>query len=298
MASREFEAFQTRAAAQPKRPAPKSLVDLRAQIESALAAAPLAAGVEHEAVEVGGVPAIWLRRASAQDVPILCYFHGGGYRMGSALGWRAFGSHLADACHARVLLVDYRLAPEHSFPAAVDDAVAVYSGLLRAGEDPRRIVLAGDSAGGGLAAAALLAAPERDLPLPAGAALLSPWLDLTNTAETFRTGAGSDRVFSKSQADEAAALYLAGGDPRQLLASPLLGEWKGKPPLLVHVGDTEVLLDDARGLATRARAAGVEVRLSIYPEMPHVWHLSYPAFPEAVKAVEEIAAFVADVTGV
>jgi acetyl esterase/lipase len=291
VASREFYEYQARAAAQPA-PPPASIPELRARIDAALGSAPLEPGVSERRLDAGGVAAIALERPGGERDPLLLYFHGGGYRIGSAHAWRAYGSRLAAACRARVWLVDYRLAPEHPFPAAVEDAARAYRFLLAQGEGPGRIVLAGDSAGGGLAAAALLALAREREPLPAGAACLSPWADLTNRADSYRTRAQTDKLFGHKQAEEAAALYLAGHPARDPLASPLFGDWAGMPPLLIHAGDAEVLLDDATGLAGRARAAGVDLHLSVYPEMPHVWHLAYPAFPEAVRAVEEIAAFV------
>ncbi|MBW2501159.1 MAG: alpha/beta hydrolase [Deltaproteobacteria bacterium] len=297
MPSREFIEFQKRAAAAPAADPPDTIEAVRAQIDATLGVQPLAEGVEAESVEVGGVPAIWLRPIGSDAAPILCYFHGGGYRMGSATAWRAYASHLSRACRARVLLVDYRLAPEHPFPAAVEDALATYAGLIQAGEPPARIVLAGDSAGGGLAAAALLGASHRGITLPAGLVCLSPWTDLTNRARSFETHAQSDHLFSLEQAETAASLYLAGHDPTDPLASPVRGDWQGLPPALIQVGDVEVLLDDAHDLAAKARAAAVDVQLSVYPGMPHVWQMNYPAFPEAVQAVEEIASFVAEVAG-
>jgi acetyl esterase/lipase len=297
LASPEFHAYQARAASQTATaPAPASIAELRARIDASLGAVPLEPGVRERRLDAGGVPVIGLERGGGERDPVLLYFHGGGYRIGSAHAWRAYASRLAAAARARVLLVDYRLAPEHPFPAAVEDAVCAYRGLLSAGEAPARIVLGGDSAGGGLAAAALIALRRQDLPLPAGAACLSPWADLTNRAESYRTRAHSDRLFGHAQAEQAAALYLADHPASDPLASPLFGDWSGMPPLLIHAGDTEVLLDDATGLAQRARDAGVDVHLSVYPEMPHVWHLAYPAFPEAVRAVEELAGFVARVS--
>lgn len=295
MVSQAFLEFQARVRAAERPAPPATLEERRAQAEAALAA-PLAEGVRAEDVEINRVSCIALRRDVIPDLPLVVYFHGGGYRMGSAQAWRAFCSHLVVACRARVLNVDYRLAPEVPFPGAVEDAVAVYRGLLDGGEEPGQIVLAGDSAGAGLAAATLLSGRERGHPPPAGVVCLSPWADLTNRAETFASCAASDQLFSRAQADEAALLYLAGADPEQPLASPVFGDWRGMPPVLIHVGSVEVLLDDAKNLAATARAAGVDARLSIYPEMPHVWHLSYPAFPEAVQAVEEVAAFVREVT--
>ncbi len=161
---------------------------------------------------------------------------------------------------------------------------------------PTQVVVAGDSAGGGLAAALLLAAKDQGLPLPAGGILLSPWADLTVTAATYETNASSDVLFSKASATEASGLYLGDHDPKDPLISPVFGDWTGLPPLLIQVGDTEVLLDDAALVASTARQSGVEVDHHVYADMPHVWQVSYPAYPESVAAVDEMAAFIGRVT--
>ena len=192
-------------------------------------------------------------------------------------------------------MVEYRLAPEHKFPKAVDDCFAVWESLLAEGIDTGRIVIAGDSAGGGLAASVTMHALA-DGVLPAGVICCSPWVDLTITADTYDTNAESDKLFSRTSAEEAAPAYLGGADPTNPIASPLFGDWNGAPPLLILVGDAEVLLDDSRKLADVAQAAGVDVTLSVYPDMPHIWTMSYPAFPEAVEGVTEMAEFVARVT--
>ena len=195
-----------------------------------------------------------------------------------------------------MLNVDYRLAPEHPFPAAVDDALSAYQWALDNGTPASRIVIAGDSAGGGLTAAALVAIRDRSLDTPAGAICLSPWVDLTNTSETYTSRASADKMFSLASATEASEMYLKGQDPKLPLASPLFADLAGLPPLLILVGDAEVLLDDSRTLAERASAAGVRTELFIYPEMPHVWTLNYPAYPEAAQAFDQMASFVARVT--
>lgn len=261
-----------------------------------MGALPLAAGTTARDIDADGVPAILCERDGANDDVVFIYFHGGGYRIASALAYRSYGTHLASACRVRVLLVDYRLAPENKFPAAVDDAVASYRWVLAQGTSANRVVIGGDSAGGGLTAALLLSARDHGLPRPAGGVCLSPWVDLTNTAFTYETRADTDTMFSKSAADQAAGLYLDGHDPTDPLASPVFGDWSGIPPLLIQVGDVEVLLDDAARLADAARQAGVDVEHHVYAEMPHVWQLQYPAFPETVEAVDEIAAFIARVT--
>jgi acetyl esterase/lipase len=296
MASKEFHAVQEAMAARPVPPPPADIAEQRSRIDEAMAQIPLAEGTVSEPFVRSGVAGIECRPVElADNAPIVLYFHGGGFRIASALAYRSYGSHLAAVLGARVLLVEYRLAPEHKFPKAVDDCFAVWESLLAEGIDTGRIVIAGDSAGGGLAASVTMHALA-DGVLPAGVICCSPWVDLTITADTYDTNAESDKLFSRTSAEEAAPAYLGGADPMNPIASPLFGDWDGAPPLLILVGDAEVLLDDSRKLAEVARAAGVDVTLSIYPEMPHIWTMSYPAFPEAVEGVTEMAEFVARVT--
>ena len=283
-------------AARPVPPPPADIVEQRTRIDEAMAQLPLAEGTVAEPFVRSGVPGIECRPVDvADDAPIVLYFHGGGFRIASALAYRSYGSHLAAVLGARVMLVEYRLAPEHKFPKAVDDCFAVWESLLAEGIDTGRIVIAGDSAGGGLAASVTMHALA-DGVLPAGVICCSPWVDLTITADTYDTNAESDKLFSRTSAEEAAPAYLGGADPMNPIASPLFGDWDGAPPLLILVGDAEVLLDDSRKLADVAKSAGVDVTLSVYPEMPHIWTMSYPAFPEAVEGVTEMAEFVARVT--
>jgi len=283
-------------AARPVPPPPADIAEHRSRIDEAMAQMPLAEGTVAEPFVRSGVAGIECRPVEVADnAPIVLYFHGGGFRIASALAYRSYGSHLAAVLGARVLLVEYRLAPENKFPKAVDDCFAVWESLLAEGIDTGRIVIAGDSAGGGLAASVTMHALA-DGVLPAGVICCSPWVDLTITADTYDTNAESDKLFSRTSAEEAAPAYLGSADPMNPIASPLFGDWDGAPPLLILVGDAEVLLDDSRKLAEVAKAAGVDVTLSIYPEMPHIWTMSYPAFPEAVEGVTEMAEFVARVT--
>jgi acetyl esterase/lipase len=297
MASKEFHELQERMASAPPPPPPADLNELRARIDANMGNLPLADGTSATEVDANGVHAILCTRDGGDGDPVFVYFHGGGYRLASALAYRAYGSHLAKAAQARVLLVDYRLAPENPFPAAVDDALAAYQWVLDNGTPASRVVIGGDSAGGGLTAALLLAAKDRGMPLPAGGVCLSPWVDMTLTADTYETRAAVDKLFSKASAEEASTIYLVGHDPKDPLVSPVFGAWAGMPPLLIQVGDAEVLLDDAAQLASVAAAAGVDVEHHVYAEMPHVWQLSYPAYPEAVDAVTQIGEFVRRVTG-
>jgi epsilon-lactone hydrolase len=297
MASEEYQAFQKAMAERPVPPPPANLQELRDRIDTNAGGLPVADGVTAEAVEIGGVSCIVCRPDGVtDDDPVLLYLHGGGFRMASALAYRSFGSHIAKAMGGRVVLVDYRLAPENPFPAAIDDTEAVYRGLLESGARAGQIAVAGDSAGGGLTASLALRTLA-DGPVPAALICASPVTDLTGSSESYDTNAATDKLWSKASAVEVAELYLAGHDPADPDASPLFGSWEGAPPLLVQVGSVETLLDDSRRLVERARSAGVDVTLHVYDDMPHVWQMSYPAFPEAVEAVDELAAFVCRHTG-
>lgn len=297
MASSEFHDLQAELAAAPQPEPPATIEERRARIDATLGSLPLAEGVAATVVDASGVPALSLVPDDCDDEPVVLYLHGGGFRVGSIAAYRSFCSHLAALGRCRVLVVEYRLAPEHPFPAALDDCVAALRHLLDTGVAPEHIVAAGDSAGGGLALSLVHAARAEVLPAPAGVVALSPWADLTNSNASYRTRAEVDTLFCLEDATTAARWYLAGHDPRDPLASPVFGDLTGFPPLLVQVGDAEVLLDDAAAITRSAAAAAVAVRHRVFPEMPHVWQLSYPAFPEAVEAMEEIAAFVRQVTG-
>jgi acetyl esterase/lipase len=201
-------------------------------------------------------------------------------------------ARLSKASRARALVVDYRLAPEHPFPAAVDDATAAYRWLLSQNVQPSHIVVAGDSAGGGLTLATLLALRDAKTPLPAAAVCLSPWVDMEGTGASMTTRAKADPVVQKQGLLGMAQLYLGGKDPKSPLAAPLHGDLRGLPPLYIQVGDAETLLDDATRIAEKAKAAGVKVDLEIWPEMPHVWQLFAPLLPEGQQAIDKIGAFV------
>jgi acetyl esterase/lipase len=219
------------------------------------------------------------------------YLHGGGYVIGSAQDYREMTSHIGRAAGARVLVVDYRLAPEHPFPAAVDDAVAAYRWLLATGASPGSIVIAGDSAGGGLTMATLLALRDAGTTLPAAGVCMSPWVDLECTGESMTTKADVDPVVQREGAIGMADMYLAGQDIRLPLASPLRGDLRGLPPLLIQVGTRETLLDDSTRLAERARAAGVDVTIDTVEGAPHVWQVFSSFLPEGRDAIDRIANF-------
>jgi epsilon-lactone hydrolase len=234
------------------------------------------------------VPAEWVVAAGADSDRVLLYLHGGAYQIGSPATHRHMVALLSGAAGARVLSVDYRLAPEHPFPAALDDAVTAYRWLLATGTDRGVLALAGDSAGGGLALATLVALRDAGEAMPAAAVVLSPWTDLALTGESLRTRADADVLIKPGGMAETAEAYLAGQDPRHPYASPLYADLHGLPPLLIHVGDAEVILDDSTRLAARARDHGVDVTLEVWDEMPHVWHAFAGLLPEADQAIERI----------
>ena len=269
-----------------------SLLERRASMEAATAGLSPPATTTVVPVDAGGVPAEWVTAQGARRDAALLYLHGGAYTAGSLATHRLHVANLSAATGVAVLNVDYRLAPEHPHPAAVDDAVAAYRWLLGEGLAAERVVLAGDSAGGGLAAAALVALRDAGDRLPGGAALISPWTDLTLTAASLESRAEVDPMVSREGLAPSAEAYLAGADPTTPTASPLHADLAGLPPLVVHVGDHEVLLDDAVHLAERARAAGVDVELWVAPEMIHVWHAFAGIVPEGAEAVERLATWI------
>ncbi len=266
-----------------------SVPEMRAAMdEMALAPQP---DVKCQPVSAGGVPAEWIEAPGADASRAVLYLHGGGYVMGSLKSHRDLMGRISRAARARVLGLDYRLAPEHPFPAAVDDGLAGYRFLLNQGFQPSRLAIAGDSAGGGLTVATLLAARDAGVALPAAAVCLSPWVDLEGTGESMKTRLQVDPIASPQGTHLLAQAYLGNRSLRTPLASPLYADLKGLPPLLIQVGDHEVLLDDSTRLAERARTAGVKVKLEIWPEMVHVWQLFASILPEGQQAVDGLGSF-------
>jgi acetyl esterase/lipase len=249
--------------------------------------------------DAAGVPCEWLLAKGSDPDARLLYVHGGGWTAGGLDSHRPLSARLSAATGCAVLAVDYRLAPEHAFPAGLDDCLAAY-GWLRAngprGAAPAKsLFVAGDSAGGNLTLALLLALKQRGLPLPNAAVPISPATDFTASGESWRTRAAADPILTMGPDGIRllANVYLQGrAQPEDPLASPLFGDFSGLPPLLFHVGDAEVLLDDAVRAAAKAKQAGVDVTLEVWPEMPHVWHAFAPFLPEATRAIDRIGAFV------
>lgn len=249
-------------------------------------------GVTQERVDAGGVPGTWFVASNADQARTILYLHGGGYAVGSADVYREFAQRLSRATRARVLVIDYRLAPEHKFPAPVEDANRTWDWLLATGTRPETSAIAGDSAGGGLCLAALLSIRDRGRPRPAAAVCLSPWTDLTASGVSLRTNADHDPFLEPHVIRQGADIYLDGARADNPLASPLFGDLRGLPPLMLHVGSTEILLSDSTRFAERARAAGVDVNLRVWGQMPHVFPIFARVLPEGRAALREIGAFV------
>ena len=247
-----------------------------------------------EELEVAGVPCLLVSAPGASKDRMIVYYHGGGYVIGSIAGYRAFAGALSEASDAQVLLVEYRLAPEHAHPAAVEDGVATCRWAIEqvgAGS----VVLGGESAGGGLTVAVLLALKQAGAALPAGAVCMSPWTDLTLSLDSHTRNAEVDVVLSRDGLSVLAQAYLQGAEATSPIVSPLFGDLSGLPPMLVIVGGAETLEDDARELARRVELAGGDAELVVAPGMPHAYPLFAEFLPEAADAVSRFGRFVHNV---
>jgi acetyl esterase/lipase len=252
---------------------------------------PVAGDVEQSATTVGGVDAIEVTVRDTDPANVVLYFHGGVYVIGSGGASVALVSELARRADAKAITVDYRLGPEHPYPAAVDDARAAYEGLLGRGVEPRRIALAGESAGGGLAVATLVALRDAGVPLPSCAFVMSPYADLTLSGETLVTKEADDPILTPNGLRLRVADYVNGADAADPLISPILADLRGLPPLLIQVGSHEILLSDALRLAATAANADVQVTLDVTPGVPHVFQGFAAALDEAGAALDRAAVF-------
>ena len=268
-----------------------SIAEQRAAMENLTTSMALPADVRCTPVDADGVPAEWITAAGARDDHAVLYLHGGGYCIGSIATHRQLASDVSRAAGARVLLIAYGLAPERPFPAAVEDAARAYRYLLASGVKPSRASIAGDSAGGGLTAAALLALRDAGTELPAAGVCLSPWFDLTLSGASMQSKAAVDPIVQRDRLQRMADAYLDSRPATTPLASPLYADLAGLPPLLVQVGTAETLLDDATRFAERARAAGVAVDLDVWDDMVHVWQAFAFVLPEGRQALERVGAF-------
>ena len=273
------------------------LAELRAEYSELAEGNRLPDGVGYQQVVAGGVTAEWVSVPQARDEAVVLYLHGGCYGMGSVETHRELMTRIAIAASMRLIGINYRLAPVNPFPAAVEDAAAAYRWLLEKGIEARRIVIAGDSAGAGLALALTLKMRDEMVPLPAAIACISPWVDLALKGESMESRAAEDPIVSRGMLSGWAKLYLGNLDPRTPLASPLYADVRGLPPLLIQVGSAEVLLDDATRLSEKASEAGVEARLEVWPEMIHVWHSFAAILAEGREAIAGIGRFLREHAG-
>jgi acetyl esterase/lipase len=267
-------------------------LERRAQAEKFAAAFVKPPDIEFDAAELAGVPVEWIIPARAHPSRIFFHLHGGGYVLGNPAGSRNFTSLFARLAQCRVVSVDYRLAPEQPFPAAVEDSVRAYGALLAQGHDSRTLAIGGESAGGGLAVATLVEARRKGLAMPAALTAISPWTDMRCVASSFDAKADVDPLLTRRSLKEMADAYLGGADPRDARASPALADLSGLPPLLIHSGSDEVLLDDSIALLDAAAAARVEAQLVVWAGMIHVWHMFHAMLPQGVEAMNALASFV------
>lgn len=270
----------------------QTLEHVRLSIASFDGRYPLGDDIAVTPVDSGGVRAEWVVPANAREERVILYIHGGCYVSGSPTTVRECASRIGRAADARVLNIDYRLAPEHPFPAALDDTLAVYRWLLTEGYDAKKIILAGESAGGGLTIAALMKIRDAgDLPMPALGVPISPWIDMTMDHKTLTTNVGRD-IASTTPLFIGAKLYVGEGDPKGPYVSPLFGDLTGLPPLLIQVGGGEVLLDDGIAIAHKARREGVDVTFEVWPHQTHVWHWFATELEDAAQAIDAIGDYI------
>jgi monoterpene epsilon-lactone hydrolase len=266
---------------------------MRVIFKEMLTAAPVAADVHTEQIEIGGIPAVSIRVGEGKPAVTILHFHGGVYAMGSGETSVGLAADIARRSSSNVISVDYRLAPEHPYPAATDDALAAYNGLLDEVTDSSSIAISGESAGAGLALATALAARQAGLRLPDALVLLSPWADLTQSGASMQTKAEVDPTIMAAALQVRADDYLAGADPREPLVSPIFADLSGMPAMLIQVGSHEVLLDDAVRLAAKAATDDVNVILDVIAGAPHVSQSFAGILKEAASALDRVAAFLA-----
>lgn len=272
-------------------------VEMRQDFESLAYMFPIEPDMICQSVRFNGLAAEWIAPPGCSARGVVLYMHGGGYMIGSIRTHRAMAGRIARAAGKRCLLIAYRLAPENPFPAALEDAVQTYQTLTLERAPSSEIAFAGDSAGGGLAVAALAALRDRGIPLPAGAALLSPWTDLTGSSPSIKAHADRDPFVEPGHLHMMADAYLKQTDPRNPYASPLYADLSGLPPLFIQVGTSECLLDDALRLAQKAKAAGISVELEKWKDKVHMWQYFAPIYAPGQAALESAGAFIRRLLG-
>ncbi|UCC45032.1 MAG: alpha/beta hydrolase [Candidatus Zixiibacteriota bacterium] len=276
----------------PKFNAHTTIQEQRRALEGFAGLSILPAGTRVQPVKIGTLSAEWISVGDNPEQRAVLYVHGGAYNIGSLNTHRDIAARIAKASKMKTLSIDYRLAPEHDHPAAVEDVVSAYRWLLENGYSPRNIVIAGDSAGGGLAVAALVSLRDAGEQLPAAAVCMSPWTDLEGTGESITSLAHKDPFLTSDWLGVMAKNYVADDDPRSPLISPIYADLHGLPPILIQVGADEILLSDSTRLEKRGRQAGVDVTLDIWANMWHVWHLFAGQMPEAKRAINEVGKFI------
>ena len=268
------------------------LAQQRINIERQAKFAMMPAKVDVQPISIGEMYAEWVRHEQARNGRAILYLHGGGYTMGSCNTHRALAARISIASLAPVLLIDYRLAPEHPFPAALEDVNKAYHYMLEQKLEPGKTILAGDSAGGGLAAALTLMLRDGKEPLPAGIVCISPWADLTLSGETMTSCSKNDPLISRESSILHAGYYVGGHDPGSPLISPIFGDLSQFPPMMIQVGEHEILRSDSERLAEKDREASGDVTLEIWKGMWHVWHAYAGLIPEAQRAIDRVGEFV------
>jgi acetyl esterase/lipase len=279
------------------RPRPDDLGERRRAMDANATTFPLDPSVKVEPVTANGVRAEWTTTPGADHKRVVLYLHGGGYVFGSVLSHRHLVAEIGLQARCRTLALDYRLAPEHPFPAPVEDTLAAYRFLLESGIEAKHIAIAGDSAGGGLVVAAMVAIRDAGLNQPACGWAISPWVDMEARGGTFTSLAHVDPMVTKETITDIAATYLGGADPRSPLAAPIYADLRGIAPLLIQVGAAETLLDDSLQLAGKAGAVDVPVRLEIWPEMVHVWHVFHRMLGAGRRAIAEGSGYISAAMG-
>lgn len=283
-----FDSFLAALAANPE----MELDELRDMLEQCGDLATDPGGVDYFEADANGTPCLWAVPHGCRENRVLLAFHGGGCVTGSRFSHRKMFAHLAKAVGCRALIPDYARAPENQHPSQVEEGVKVYEWLLAQDVDPAHVATIGDSAGGNLCTAVVLAARAKGLPAPAAVMPLSPWYDMEATAPSFETNAAVDRLITRDLSLNMSQMYIGATSPRDPLVNPLHADYAGFPPMYLQVGGYETILDDARRVAERAEAAGVEVRCDVFPEMQHVFQFMAGRAPEADDAIAKLAAWV------
>lgn len=272
-------------------PATQTLDELRDNYVTMLKGHPVPENLIVEHADLGGVPGTVIMPPEVIEGRTLVYFHGGAYIFGASAGYVGLGGRLALALKAKVVLPDYRLAPEHAYPTPIEDCLAVYKWLLDEGHDPDQLVFAGDSAGGSLTVSVMVHARDAGLPLPAGGVAISPWADLEHTGSSMTSRHGIDPLCTKDALDVQARIFLAGAAANSPDASPVFADVSGLPPILVQIGENEVMLSGAMRLATHLAENRVRTTLEVWPGMFHVWHLFAAILPDGQQAINNAADF-------